>query len=373
MCTAARPESSRARSGRLAIELPLILLLSLAATLWGLRWISGDAGLLRVEANQVAVVGDALDGEARIVATPGYITYLPFWQRVEVLDKSPVEYVMGDEEDGDSAKLIVRSPDGSNFWFNSVRVQYALNPARAAWVLEDSGPGKAFTSRALDAYTRAVLRDEFGRFTPEEIVVPDNRHAATTRSRRRLQELLDRHGLTVLDVSVSKPSFARAYETTLERRQTAEQDLERSIRKTELARAGRVRRLELTEREAETERVLLQHELELERAQAQRQAERHLAQAEEESRASLSQATTEFEAQKALAAARMEQSEARVAGLRALAEAVEAQGPLAVREVLVSRLDEIGIVLEPFSETGIGQPAVPASPATDSTITKASR
>jgi hypothetical protein len=55
------------------------------------------------------------------------------------------------------------------------------------------------------------------------------------------------------------------------------------------------------------------------------------------------------ETRRMLAAARVEEIQNRATGLRARADAVAAQGELAVREVLVERLKEIKLVLEPFA------------------------
>jgi membrane protease subunit HflC len=300
-----------------------------------------------IDDDQVAVVSDALSGGTRVVTTPGYDLHLPWWQVVHRLDKSPVEYRLGQK--GDSAQLIVRGSDGSSFWFQSVRVRYAVDPARAALVLERSGPGRAFKDGVVDAYARAILRDEFGRFTPEEIVVPDNRHAATARSRARLGEVLVRHGLVVLDLSVSKPSFVKAYETTLERRNTAEQDLERMTRKTQLAREQRQRRLDLIERGAAAQRLQLEHELGLALGAAAHAGEVRIKEVEQEYQQRVTTAMTLAETRRMLAAARVEEIQNRATGLRARADAVAAQGELAVREVLVERLKEIKLVLEPFA------------------------
>jgi membrane protease subunit HflC len=337
-------------SGRLLIEVPLALVLAVPLSFLVLRHMAGDNCMERISDHEVAVVTSLL-GEPRVVTTPGYTTFLPKLEDLLRLDRKPIEYVMAEGEKlpaGTQPKLIVRARDGTSFWFNSVRIQYAIDPKRAPLVLDDSGPGDAFEREIVDAYARAILRDEFGRFTPEEIVEPANRHQATEESKRRLnEEALSRHGLVVLDVAVSKPSFAEQYEATIERRKVAEQDLERMQRKLEGASADREWRLEQVRREAERSLTGEKHSLEEKLAKAASGATRKRSDADLYYAKRLSDATTEAETKTALAAAKLEVYTKEAEGVRAKALAFEAQGELAVRAALVDRLDKIQFILVP--------------------------
>jgi membrane protease subunit HflC len=337
-------------SGRLLVEVPLALLLAIPLSFLVVRHLAGDNCRERLSDHEVAVVTSLL-GEPRVVTTPGYTTFLPKLEDLLRLDRKPIEYVMAEGENlpaGTVPKLIVRGRDGTSFWFNSVRIQYALDPKRAPLVLDDSGPGDAFERSIVDAYARAILRDEFGRFTPEEIVEPANRHQATEESKRRLnEEALGRHGLVVLDVAVSKPSFASQYEATIERRKVAEQDLERMQRKLDSASSDRDSRLDQVSREAARALSGEENALADKLTKAANQATRKRSDADLYYAKRLSDAMTEAESKTSLAAARLELYTKEAEGVRAKALAFEAQGELAVRAALVDRLDKIQFVLVP--------------------------
>ena len=63
----------------------------------------------------------------------------------------------------------MRAADGSNFWFEDIRIQYELIPSEATTVLSDSGAGEGFKQNWVRAFARSILRDEFGKFAAAEI------------------------------------------------------------------------------------------------------------------------------------------------------------------------------------------------------------
>ena len=364
-----RPTGPRGRRGALLLELLLALAGALGAVFLVLRHWAGDNCLERIADHEVAVVSSATGGPARVVDTPGYVAFLPWLEELHRIDRSPLEYVMADAPEKGAAaapKLIVRGRDGTSFWFDTVRIQYAVDPSRAPFVLEDSGPDGARRRALVDAYARSVLRAEYGRHTSEEIVEPDNRHAAAARTREALERELARHGLVVLDVAVSKPSFAKPYEATIERRKVAEQELEHLERRLATALADRARRLEVAGREAarQDELARLQLAAELDQARAQMQRQRDEADLYRDDR--LAAAEREREARELEASLLLDRASKEAEGRHARAEAFAAQGELAVRAALIERLAGIDFVLvppawRPESPAGAGQ-AVPRVP-----------
>lgn len=220
--------SARPRKGALLIQLLISTLLATAFLIVTLRSLSGQAGVVRVADNQVSVETNYWTGESRADATPGYRTFIPYLKDVHVLDKSPVEYVMeGNEFQGWNKvpRLTVRASDGSSFWFNHIAIHYALRTQDAALALRDTGPNDGFKGGLINCFARAYLRDEYGRFSPEEIMAPENRRKATEAVQARLNSALAVHGVEVLEISASKPAFDKQYEAVIERRKVAEQDI----------------------------------------------------------------------------------------------------------------------------------------------------
>lgn len=228
-----------------------------------MRQTSPTGSLVQVRDNQVAVIQDGLSGSQRTVLAPGYQVILPHVETVHALDKSPVELVMAGNAFVDPNHvplLTVRSRDGSHFWFERVAIQYGLDPLQLDRVLQDSGPGDGFKNGLLKAYARSILRDELGRFSPEEVVAPDNIQSATRAALGRLDQGMKQHGLTVFEIAISKPSFDRRYEDTIERRKVAEQEIGSLEREAELLEGGK------ETRQAE---IRGEHELALRKGQAE--------------------------------------------------------------------------------------------------------
>jgi hypothetical protein len=238
--------SGRIRLALLA-EILLVLLFAAGFVFLGARALPGGDVLVRVQDHQVAVLTDYWAGSQRSVTSPGYQVVIPQLQDVHTIDKSPVEFVLqGSKLEGSNhaAQLIVRASDGSSFWFNRISAQYGIDPGKLDSVLRDLGPGAPLESGLVGGYIRSILRDEFGRYSPEEIVLPENLQAAVSRARERLNGRLARHGIEVYEIAVSKPSFDPQYEATIERAKVAEQEIESLEQKASQLVAGQEARLD---------------------------------------------------------------------------------------------------------------------------------
>ena len=241
----------RSRSGRVRLallaETLVILVLTAAFVALGMRSAPGGDVLVRVHDHQVAVRTDYWSGTQSPVTSPGYQLVVPQLTDVFLLDKSPVEFVLQGSKlvhPGHVPQLIVRASDGSNFWFNSISVQYGIDPARLEQALSDLGPDDPLGSGIVNGYVRSILRDEFGRYDPEAIVLPENLQAAVARAKERLNGALSACGLEVYEIAASKPSFDPKYEATIERAKVAEQEIEGLDHKALILDASQEARLE---------------------------------------------------------------------------------------------------------------------------------
>jgi SPFH domain/Band 7 family protein len=318
---------------------------------FGLRWMADDGGVAHVADDQLAVIDDHLGSRQTLVTQPGYQLFVPWLQEVQRFDKSPNEYRMRGGECGPNLapQLTVRANDGSSFWFEDFSLHYALLPERAAELLEDSGPGDGFKSRLINAFARSVLREEFGRYSAEEIVVPDNLHAATRRSQERLDELLAPHGLVVMEITTPKPRFDPEYEKAIERRKVADQMIQHLQAKRVQLQEEKLQNEARTRKEKEVEKRVLQNELEQQLLAAERDAIRSRSDAEifflemtSAGRAVLSQ-------KEAQAAELTERYALEARGLAERLDALERQGERVVRAALVEKLRAIEFSFVPYS------------------------
>lgn len=214
--------------------------------------LTGRAGVVDISDTEVAVIVNYLTGEEEVVTVPGVAFFVPWLSEAYVMDKSPNEFRMRGNVDSSYnlvRELSVRASDGSSFKFDVISLQYQLIPSKAAEVLQDSGPGEAFKRNWVRAFARSVLRDEFGRYSSEDIADPSNYTTATTNSKERLNKFLEVHGIEILQIITPKPSFDAKVETAIEDRKNANQEVERlRIEQSKLIN-------ELERKLAETERT----------------------------------------------------------------------------------------------------------------------
>jgi len=212
------------------IDSLLILLLFVLGLAWSLKRLSGERGIVEIGDDEVAVVYNNLSGTTRQVETPGNELFLPFIEQVRLLKRSPVElWMKGEERTGavQVPELRLRATDGTAFRFESFAVQYALRPDAARERLEDSGEVPEDAAAIVEAWVRAILRDEYGGFTTEEVVMRENQKSANAASLARLNQALILHGLEIQEISTPKVRFDSAYEKAVENRKIANQEVER--------------------------------------------------------------------------------------------------------------------------------------------------
>jgi membrane protease subunit HflC len=329
-----------------------LVLLGVVVLMFLLMVATGQGGFVEVQDTQAAVILNYITGSKEVVTTPGYQIFFPFVQQAFVFDKSPQEFVMQGDVDKDAnhvAKLTVRANDGSNFWFDEIRIQYELVPENADFVLSDSGTGEAFKENWVRAYARSILRDEFGKYTAVEVADPTAFGPATAEAERRLNETLQQHGVYVIQIITPRPKFEARYEKAIEDRKVADQEVEKLRTRAEQLKQERERRMAEIDSTRTVEYEALKGELtakiiatERERVKVERDADAYaterLGEAEarraamiEEARGLTEKATREAE------------------GLRAITAALEQGGEVLVREELVELLRKVKFTLLPYS------------------------
>lgn len=323
----------------------VIALLAIAAV------VTGRAGIVEVDAKEVAVVVNYVSGGRTVVNRPGYTMFLPILGQAFTFDKSPQQFLMeGDRDLGPNhvEKLTVRAIDGSNFWFETLEIQYEIMPERADVVLQDSGPGEAFKENWVRSYARSILRDEFGKFSAEEVADPSNYSLATQQSTERLNEVLNPHGILVRQIITPKPKFEDRYEQTIEKRKVADQTVQKLKTRAVQLERERERRLADIERDRATEYELLLGQLEEKRISAEKDAvrQRFDADAFKITEAAAGQAEEERQIEQARGLAEQARKEAE--GLRARVEAVAKRGDVLVREALARKFAEIVFEILPY-------------------------
>ena len=178
--------SPEARRRVLGVMIPVFLLM-----VGGLLVVTGRMGVINIAPEQVAVKVNYLTGKSTPIVSAGYKFYAPLIHEVFVLDKRPQNFVMaGDDFENYNLvpALTVRANDGSNFRFERLDIQYQIEPSSAVELLEQAGPGDGYKLEWVKTYARSILRDEFGRYSAEEIADPGLLQAAFASAATRMSE-----------------------------------------------------------------------------------------------------------------------------------------------------------------------------------------
>jgi hypothetical protein len=348
-----RPETRKPRRRFVRwLEVLLGLVLAPLVVGFGLRRITGNDGLARVSDDEAAVLVDYASGDKSLVTMPGYRAYVPWLQEVFRFDKSPNAFVMKGNAKGDAnhaPRLLVRANDGSSFWFEEFVLQYALIPDRAPFVLEDSGPADQFKEYLVRVHARAILRDEFGRFSAEDVVKPENLQAATRAALEKLNAVLQPHGIEVLEISTAKPAFDKTYEEKVARRKTASQEIEHLRAEIDTLAQEKLSREQAVQVDKDIEMKKLEGNLVRDIGSAEKELIRAKAEADLVylDRVSLARS---IQLEKTTQAAGLTTKYTALFGdAKAHALALESRGEAAVRAALIDKLPRIEFNLVPYS------------------------
>ncbi len=317
-----------------------------------LAFITGRGGIVEIEDAQVAVVVNYLNGEVELFEQPGYQIFLPFVKQAFLFDKSPQKFFMQGNEDRSEnhvTKLTVRASDGSNLFFEEVEIQYELIPSKAGDVLYDSGPGDSFKLEWIRSFARSILRDEFGKFSATQVADPTVYGTATAEVRAKLNEMLEPHGVKIIQIVTPKPKFDAAYEKAIEDRKLANQEVERMRTKAQQLKQERDRRLASIDAERAVEFEVLKGELEKSRVDADRERVRVERSADAYSRGTVAEGEARRSRLTEEARGMADKARKEAEGLSAKIAALEKQGEVLVRERLAQRLSEMSFELVPYT------------------------
>ena len=338
------PKMPRKLMGLLGMMVIILVLGAMAV-------MSGRAGIVEILDREVAVIVNYVSGNEEVVDRPGYQIFLPFLEQAFKFDKSPQEFKMSGDRDLDDnhvRKLTVRAKDGSNFWFEELTIQYQLIPSAANIVLHDSGESNAFKQNWVRTFARSILRDEFGKYSAEEVADPSTYTTATANATLRLNEALQKHGVEIIEIITPKPQFEDRYEQAISARKVANQEVEKLKTKAEQLIQERERRLADIERDKATEYELLLGQLDANKIMAERDAVqvRKSAEAARISTAAKGQATEARLLQQAEGL--VEQARKEAEGLTAKVAALAARGEVLVREKLAEKFGRIQFEIVPY-------------------------
>ncbi|MBN1946106.1 MAG: hypothetical protein JW797_10545 [Bradymonadales bacterium] len=305
----------------------------------------------QIEPGEAGIRVNRLTGNEKLIDKPGLVVDLPLFHDLYIVDTSPQTLRLeGTTISPDTTvipRLTVRANDGSNFWFERLTIQYEVITDQAITVLHERGEGTAFREWMVPA-VRSVLRDEFGRQSTRDVSNPATYTDATAEAQAQLNTVLNPHGIRVLNVDTPEPRFNPQYETTIEQRNQANNQLRvieeeltraRTERERRLAQVDQARNATYQQRRAEQEGNLRQFLADQERRLAQAQA--NLTRME-------GQAQAIYNNTAARADELRQQMEAEIGRTQAQINALQTNSTEAVMRQLARRLEGIRIQVLPY-------------------------
>lgn len=310
------------------------------------------SGFTYLNPTEVGVKINYLTGKKSIIVSSGNHLILPIIEEVFVLDSSPQKFVMSGDRtlnDNHVRKLTVRAKDGSNFYFDEIEIQYQMIPDKADIVLTGSGSGNSYKEKWLKPFSRKVLRDEFGRYSSEEIANPTQYGSAKEKSKETMNNVLNKHGIRIIDISTPKPRFDPIYEKTIEARINADQEVEKQKVNREKLIAEKQYRIEKIQNEKEIEFRQLDGELKRQEINAQKE----LIKVKNDADAYKIQQIGIGKAKKieleTLAKSRKIQYQQEAKALSEKIKAMQEQGDAIVYKILADKYKDMTIQLQPYS------------------------
>lgn len=307
-----------------------------------------------VEPGEVAVIKNNLFGSPpEVKQQTGIILHLPFGMTdVYHLDKRNQVFEMskdpgmGDRYDQDNVKIKVA--DGSNVEVD-VKVEYRLRPAKADLIVQRIGPGNAFKNKLLRGYTRAVIREAYGKLTLETVSDPASRTGQNQIVKKLLNEALDEFGLEVIQVNTTNFVFNPEYNRLVKEKKATAQDFLNQSAAQEQARKEQETKVASATREKNTELISAKGKADKRIVEASNRAKQLVFRAEGEAYAKKKDGDRSYEV--AIAEAKAVEAEGlnTATGIQKLTEAYRRGGLGLVKESIAKKLAGAQIKGRPYS------------------------
>ncbi len=304
-----------------------------------------------IEPGETAIRLNKITGSQEPINQAGLAMQFPFVHTIEILDSKPQTFTMKGDKNVDALHvrtLTVRASDGSNFHFPKFELVFQVKGDEAVATIRDAGLGNGYQNW-MTHYARSVLREEFGRESTLDVSDPTTYAAATQRSKKRLNELLEPHGVKVVQLVTPRPRFNDAYEKAIEDRNGLGNELQVIESTLGQASTDRARQLSLVDQEKNKE--IQEKRAQLETSLAQATAE----QAQKKQKADTFRIAALGEGQAAFSAATQKALElggelnARYASKKAEIQAFRTQPVERVMQKLGERLKGTTISIQPWA------------------------
>jgi regulator of protease activity HflC (stomatin/prohibitin superfamily) len=252
------------------------ILLAIVGVIVGLVFAIVGAGLVIIEPQETGVVFRSIGGdEDSIVDTPlgpGVNWVIPFVDQITIYPTTRQSVTLAATEGGGLAPIAARTNDGQEVTID-VTVIFRITEASVNQIYRDWRTG--YIEGTVIPFTREVVRNEISKLSVEEVY--GQRETLGPDIVAALRPRLGNEGLELIELAVRNITFSAEFVDAVERKQIAEQDVQRSQNEAEAARKAAE-----GERDANILRAEGERDADIERAKGEAEAIRLRAEADAE-------------------------------------------------------------------------------------------
>jgi len=277
-----------------------------------------------VRGDQVGFIVNNWTGEVSEIKDAGKVVFCGLWNDFHTLENRNLSLDMGAEAGKDDF-VKLKTLDGNDV-FVDFTIFYQMNPAKAALILSENGPGDYYEKHWVRDYGRAVVRYAFGELTTERFYDAPERDKKMRAAEKEMNAALERHGIVVTQIAVQKFSYRPDYEKKIAEKKLADQEVEQHKSTRAANEENQARRVLQGNQEMANALTRFQGELDQKVEELKGQADRLMREAEGYSKRVTLAAEANFHKVKNEAEGLRAQVEAEAAGVRALRDAMAGDG-----------------------------------------------
>ncbi len=287
----------------------------------------------RIEANEIGVFVNNISGDISVAMSPGVQIYNGWITDFYKLDNTEQSYRMEGERGTPRDSVRIKTKDGADVSLN-VAINYRL--VQDSTVIRDSvvpecGLHKldeidSYKLKWIRDFARSVARYKFGELTPKRFYLADERNAKAREASDELNRLLNPHGIDVTLVVPGKFWFYEEFETMINDKKAAEQEVKSEESKARAALQAQEREKITAEAAKNVAIARKRGELDKRVLEVEAEAEQKTKEAEAYAYSTKTLADAEFYRAKNEAQAIIAQATAEAEGLSRLANSMAGDG-----------------------------------------------
>ncbi|MFQ5685480.1 MAG: SPFH domain-containing protein [Candidatus Scalindua sp.] len=197
-----------------------------------------------IQADQVAVIINNINGNISTIDRAGAVVYYPFIQDLYILDKREQEAPMTSAnisaESPEGNPIILKTRDGGDVSIDLI-IQYKLIAKMADTVVRDTGIGEQFKEKWIWDYARTICRYSFGELSISEFPDSGKREEKLKESTKELNRLLNPHGIFVTSLNFIDYRYYREYAEKIQERRLADKEVEEQVQRASSAKKNQDR------------------------------------------------------------------------------------------------------------------------------------